>query len=166
MGKRVFGQAFPKSGWFLGNEVPRCLELRKKSLETNSRLQMDPRWILTVSGSYHKPTKLYKVSKSDQKSAPVIFEFGASPVKSLRNCKKLQNRLSVPDLGSKNGLQILDFQRNSCLQKFFFLTWKNSAKSIFFPSRASEGEGAVLELRAPRLHNANFFVFEFGAPSS
>ena len=85
-----------------------------------------------MSGPYHKPTKLYNVSKSDQKSAPVIFGFGASPVKSLRNWKKLQNRLSVPDLGSKNGLQILDFQRNSCLQKKKILSLENSAKKIFF----------------------------------
>ena len=63
---------------------------------------------------------------------PVIFGFGASPVKSLRNWKKLQNRLSVPDLGSKNGLQILDFQRNSCLQNFFFFVFGKFGNFFFF----------------------------------
>ena len=63
---------------------------------------------------------------------PVIFGFGASPVKSLRNWKKLQNRLSVPDLGSKNGLQILDFQRNSCLQKKKFFVFGKFGKNFFF----------------------------------
>jgi hypothetical protein len=51
-------------------------------------------------------------------------------------------------------------------KKNMFLLEKICAKSFFFSSRASEGEGAVLELRAPRLHNASFCVFEFGAPSS
>ena len=45
MGKRVFWPSVPEIGVILENEFPRCLELRKKFLETNSRLQMDPTWI-------------------------------------------------------------------------------------------------------------------------
>ena len=72
-----------------------------------------------------------------------------------------------PDLGSENGLQFLDFQEISVgVKKDFFYLEKFGKIDFFFSSRASEGEGAVLELRAPRLHNASFFVFEFGAPSS
>ena len=66
----------------------------------------------------------------------------------------------------KTDFRSLIFSEIHAFKKKNFLSLENSAKSIFFPSRASEGEGAVLELRAPRLHNANFFVFEFGAPSS
>ena len=62
---------------------------------------------------------------------PVIFGFGASPVKYLRNWKKLQNRVSVPDLGSKNGLQILYFQENSCLQKKNFFVFGKFGKFFF-----------------------------------
>ena len=64
---------------------------------------------------------------------PVIFEVGASPVKSLRNWKKLQNRLSVPDLGSKNGLQIFDFHEIPLgVKKKFFVFGKFGQKKIFF----------------------------------
>ena len=85
-----------------------------------------------------------------QRWTPSIFEFGASPVKSLRNCKKLQNRLSVPDLGSKNGLQILDFQRNSCLQrKCFFLLRKIRQNRFFFPLELQRGGVPCLNFELP-----------------
>ena len=62
----------------------------------------------------------------------MIFGFGASPVKSLRNWKKLQNRLSVPDLGSKNGLQFLDFHEISVgVKKKFFVFGKFGKKNFF-----------------------------------
>ena len=62
----------------------------------------------------------------------MIFEFGASPVKSLRNCKKLQNRLSVPDLGSKNGLQFLDFHEISVGVKKIKIVLEKFGKKCFF----------------------------------
>ena len=62
----------------------------------------------------------------------MIFEVGASPVKSLRNWTKLQNRLSVPDLGSKNGLQILDFHEIPLgVKKNFFVFGKFGQKNFF-----------------------------------
>ena len=67
-----------------------------------------------------------------KRGTPVIFGFGASPVKSLRNCKKLQNRLSVPDLGSKNGLQFLDFHEISVGVKKKIFAFGKFGKFFFF----------------------------------
>ena len=81
-----------------------------------------------MSGPYHKPTKLYNVLKFVQDDYTLDFRVSSFPVKIL---KELKNRLSVPDLGSKNGPQILDFQRNSCLQIIFFYLEKFGKLDFF-----------------------------------
>ena len=68
----------------------------------------------------------------NQRRTPCNFRVWSSPVKSLRNCKKSQNRLSVPDLGSKNGLQFLDFHEISVGVKKNFFWLRKIRQKIFF----------------------------------